>query len=128
VSILDALPDWLVEQRRRLSSKNAPSRAIQYALIRWALMRYVSTTMPPTASAARHCRHPQELPVPRRRGGRGARRNSLDTVLESAKLGGVDPEAYLADVIDRIAIGRPISRPAELLPWNWQRQPARMAP
>jgi transposase len=47
--------------------------------------------------------------------------------LESAKLNGLDPEAYLADVIDRMARGHPINRLAELLPWNWQRQPARMA-
>jgi transposase len=39
---------------------------------------------------------------------------------------GPDPEAYLADVIDRMARD-PINRLAELLPWNWQRQPARMA-
>jgi hypothetical protein len=41
VAILDALRDWLVAQRRRLSSKNALAKAIQYALSRWeALTRY----------------------------------------------------------------------------------------
>jgi hypothetical protein len=40
------------------------------------------------------------------------------TVLESAKLNGLDPETYLADVIDRMARGHPINRLAELLPWN----------
>jgi transposase len=41
VPILDALHDWLTAQRRRLSSKNALARAMQYALGRWeALMRY----------------------------------------------------------------------------------------
>jgi Transposase IS66 family len=41
VAILDALHEWLVIQRRRLSSKNALARAIQYALTRWqALTRY----------------------------------------------------------------------------------------
>jgi hypothetical protein len=57
----------------------------------------------------------------------GERAAILYTVLESAKLNGLDPEAYLADVIDRMARGHPINRLAELLPWNWQRQPARMA-
>ena len=51
----------------------------------------------------------------------------LYTVLESAKLNGRDPEAYLADVIDRMAKGHPINRLGELLPRNWQGQPARMA-
>jgi hypothetical protein len=41
VAILDALRDWLTAQRRRLSSKNALAKAIQYALSRWqALTRY----------------------------------------------------------------------------------------
>jgi transposase len=48
-------------------------------------------------------------------------------VLETAKLGGLDPEAYLADVIDRMAKGHPINRLSELLPWNWARQAAKLA-
>jgi hypothetical protein len=35
---------------------------------------------------------------------------------------GLDPEPYLADVIDRMAKGHPINRVSELLPWNWNRQ------
>jgi hypothetical protein len=42
------------------------------------------------------------------------------TVLQSAKLNGLDSEAYLADVINRMAKGHPISRLSELLPWNWK--------
>jgi transposase len=57
----------------------------------------------------------------------GERAAILYTVLESAKLNGLDPEGYLADVICRLAQGHPINRLAELLPWNWQRRPARMA-
>ena len=37
-------------------------------------------------------------------------------VLESAKLNGLDPEAYLAGVVDRIAKGHPISRLNDFLP------------
>jgi len=48
-------------------------------------------------------------------------------VLESAKLNGIDPEAYLADVIDRMASGHPINRLAELLPWNWHHPAAKLA-
>jgi len=57
----------------------------------------------------------------------GERAAILYTVLESARLNGLDPEAYLANVIDRMASGHPVNRLAELLPWNWPRQPARMA-
>jgi transposase len=48
-------------------------------------------------------------------------------VLETAKLNSLDPEAYLADVIDRMAKGHPISRLVELVPWNWQRRSVKMA-
>ena len=41
------------------------------------------------------------------------------TVLETAKLNRLDPEAYLANIIDRMAKGHPASRLKELLPWNW---------
>ncbi len=57
----------------------------------------------------------------------GERAATLYTVLESAKLNGLDPEAYLPDVIDRMAKGHPINRLRELLPWNWNNQIASLA-
>ncbi len=42
------------------------------------------------------------------------------SIIETCKLCGVDAEAYMADVIDRLAKGHPINRLAELLPWNWK--------
>ncbi len=40
------------------------------------------------------------------------------TLIQTAKLNDVDPEAWLADVIGRIA-DQAISKLDELLPWNW---------
>ena len=40
------------------------------------------------------------------------------TVIETAKLNGLDPLAYLADIFDRIQDHK-INRLDELLPWNW---------
>lgn len=40
------------------------------------------------------------------------------TIIETAKLNGLDPQAYLADVLDRIHDHK-INRLDELLPWNW---------
>ena len=51
---------------------------------------------------------------------RGAERAAaMATLIETAKLNGVDPQAWLADVLARIA-AIPQSRLPELLPWNWQ--------
>ena len=40
------------------------------------------------------------------------------TIIEAAKMNGIDPQAYLADVLDRIHDHK-INRLDELLPWNW---------
>jgi transposase len=48
---------------------------------------------------------------------RGERAAAMYTLIGSAKLNGIDPEAYLSHVLARIA-GHPITRIDELLPWN----------
>jgi len=133
VPLLAALRDWLGAQRRRLSAKNALARAIQYALTRWeALLRYTGDGRLAIDNNAAE-RALRTIAVTRKNflflgsEAGGERAAILYTVLESARLNGLDPEAYLADVIARLAQGHPINRLAELLPWNWQRQPARMA-
>jgi IS66 C-terminal element len=47
----------------------------------------------------------------------GERAAAMYTLIGSAKLNGIDPEAYLSHVLARIA-GHPITRIDELLPWN----------
>ncbi|MBE7418433.1 MAG: transposase domain-containing protein [Ideonella sp.] len=47
----------------------------------------------------------------------GQRAASLYSLVETAKLNGLDPEAYLREVLTRIAEHR-IDRIDELLPWN----------
>ena len=47
----------------------------------------------------------------------GERAAAIYSLVESAKLNGLDPEAYLRDVFTRIA-EHPINRIDELLPWN----------
>jgi len=51
----------------------------------------------------------------------GDRAAAVYSLISSAKLNHVDPRAWLADVLRRIA-GQPASRLYELLPWNWARE------
>jgi transposase len=48
----------------------------------------------------------------------GDRAALMYTIIQTAKLNGLDAEAYLRDVIGRIA-DHPINRIEKLLPWNW---------
>jgi transposase len=133
VSILAELRTWLEEQRRRLSSKTALAKAIQYALTRWdALARYVgdgrlAIDNNPAERSLRGIAITRKNFLFLGSQAGGERAAILYTVLETAKLNGLDPEAYLADIIDRMAKGHPINRLSELLPWNRERPSARLA-
>ena len=133
VLILDALREWLVAQRRRLSVKTTLAKAIQYALSRWqALTRFaddgrlaIDNNVAERALRGIAITRKNFLFLGSEAG--GERAALLYTVLESAKLNGLDPQAWLADVIDRMATGHPNNRLAELLPWHWQPQITRRA-
>jgi len=43
-------------------------------------------------------------------------------------LNGLNPQAYMADAIDRMVKGHPINRLTELLPWNWKSPQATKQP
>ena len=49
----------------------------------------------------------------------GQRAAAIYTLIGTAKLNDIDPQAWLADVISRIN-DMPVSRLHELLPWNWK--------
>jgi len=56
------------------------------------------------------------IPTGRKSGGHV----TIYSVIETCKLNGVEPQGYIADVIEKIATGWPASRWDELMPWNWQ--------
>lgn len=47
------------------------------------------------------------------------RRAMLATLITTEKLNDIDPQAWLADVFERMTSGHPINRIDDLLPWNW---------
>ena len=57
----------------------------------------------------------------------GDRAAIIYTIIESAKLNDLDPEAYLATVLDRLARGHLNSRLEKLLPWNLKPSPEKTA-
>ena len=56
----------------------------------------------------------------------GERAAAVYSLIVTARLNDVDPRAWLANVLRRIA-DQPISRLADLLPWNWRKPPDRRA-
>ncbi|WP_145736965.1 IS66 family transposase, partial [Nitrospirillum pindoramense] len=133
VPILDNLKPWLEAQQRRLSAKNTLGKAIGYALNRWnALTLYVADGRIAIDNNPAE-RSLRGIAITRKNflflgsEAGGDRAALLYSVLETAKLNGLDPEAYLADVLDRMAKGHPINRLAELLPWNWTRRADKLA-
>jgi len=49
----------------------------------------------------------------------GERAAAIYSVIETAKLNGIEPQTYIGDVMEKIASGWPASRWDELMPWNW---------
>jgi transposase len=123
--LLDAFHAWATAQRRRLSGKAPLGKALQYGLNRWdALTRYVEDGRLSIDNNLAE-RLLRGIAVTRKNflflgsDSGGDRAAILYTVIESAKLNGLDPEAYLASVLDRLARGHLQNRLDDLLPWNF---------
>ena len=113
----------------QISGKTPFAQALRYALTRWgALSRYTADgRLEISNNAAERAIRP--LALGRKNwlfagsDGGGRRAAILYTLIESAKMNGLDPESYLRTVIARIA-DHPINRLDELLPWQIVIQPA----
>ncbi len=115
---------WMREQRARLSRHDPVAKALDYMLTRWpAFTRFLHDgRICLTNNAAE--RALRGIALGRKawlfcgsdRGGERARMYSL---IVTAKMNDVDPQAWLADVLARIA-EHPIQQIDQLLPWNWR--------
>jgi len=122
--IIDELYHWLIDQRQRVPKGSATSKAIHYSLKRWlALKQYlddgavpidnnwVENQVRPWALGRKNWLFAGSL----RSGQRGA---AIMSLIQSAKLNGHDPYAYLKDVLQRLPTQR-ASAINELLPHRW---------
>jgi hypothetical protein len=122
--LLAQFREWLTEQRAKLPPRGGLSKAFGYILGHWqALVRFTTDgRLEADNNAAENLL--RGIALGRKTylfagsdaGGENAA--IIYTLIETAKLNGVEPFAYLSDVLDRIA-DHPIRRIDELLPWNW---------
>ncbi|MBA4043020.1 MAG: IS66 family transposase, partial [Erythrobacter sp.] len=130
--LMAELHTWLTEQVAKLSRGHDLTKACFYMLKRWAAFtrflddgRICLTNN--AAERALRC-----IPLGRKAwlfcgSDRGGQRAAvIYTLIQTAKLNDVDPQAWLADVLTRIA-DHPATRLDELLPWNWGPRAAALA-
>jgi transposase len=124
------LESWMREQRAKLSRGNDVARAMDYMLKRWpAFTRFLQDGRICLSNNAAE-RALRGIALGRKswlfagsdRGGQRAA--ALYSIIVTAKMNDVDPQAWLADVLARIA-DHPAHRLDELLPWNWRPLQAR---
>ena len=125
IPLLAELEAFLQKVLSQVSGKSKLAQAIRYATSRWTALTHYTTDgrLEMTNNAAERAIRP--LAMTRKNylfvgsDSGGIRAAAMYTLIESAKMSGLDPEAYLRDVLARIA-DHPINRIGDLLPWNWK--------
>ncbi|HZD89511.1 MAG TPA: IS66 family transposase [Pseudolabrys sp.] len=127
--LAEDLHAYMQEQLRKLARGNDLAKAINYILKRWASFTLFLDDGRVCLSNNAAERGLRGIALGRKswlfcgsdRGGRRAA--AMYSLIITAKMNGVDPQAWLADVLARIAT-HPAHRLDELLPWNWVAPPA----
>ena len=123
-AILDELEAWLGAQLRRISAKTPLAQAIRYALTRIRRLRPDLEHGFPEIDNNTAERSMRAIAIGRKNwlfagSERGDRSAAIaHTLIETAKLNSVDPQAWLTDTLGRIADHK-INRIEELLPWRY---------
>jgi transposase len=122
--LVDALHQWMLLQRQRVTDGTATAKALDYSLKRWvALTRFVDDACLPIDN---NWIENQIRPIAIGRGNwlfagslrAGQRAAAVMSLIQSAKLNGHDPYVYLKDVLARLPTQKN-SRIDELLPHRW---------
>ena len=124
VALVLNLETWLRENRAKLSAKAPTAAAIDYLLKRWtAFTRFLDDGRICLSNNAAE-RSIRPIAVGLRNwtfagsDTGGHRTAALYTLIETAKLNRIDPQAWLADVLRNLP-DHPARRIDDLLPWNW---------
>ena len=121
--LLEAMHTWLKAAMAKMSRKSDVALAIHYALERWRALTLfcedgrVEMDNNAAERALRAVALGRKNSLYAGSDAGGERAAAIYSLLGSAKLNGIDPEAYLTTVLRRIA-DHPINRIEELLPWN----------
>lgn len=123
--LVDALETYMREQVTKLSRGHDLAKAIHYMLKRWPAFTLFLDDGRVCLSNNAAERGLRGIALGRKswlfcgsdRG--GERAAAMYSLIVTAKMNGVDPQAWLADVLARIAV-HPVQRLDELLPWNWR--------
>ena len=123
--LVASLETWMREERAKLSRGSDVAKAMNYMLKRWAAFtRFlddgrICLTNNTAERALRGIALGRKswLFAGSDRG--GARAAAMYSLIVTAKMNNIDPQAWLADVLTRIS-EHPASRLDELLPWNWR--------
>ena len=122
--LVDALHQWMLLQRQRVTDGTATAKALDYSLKRWvALTRFVEDGRLPIDN---NWIENQIRPIAIGRGNwlfagslrAGQRAAAVMSLIQSAKLNGHDPYEYMKDVLARLPTHKN-SRIDELLPHRW---------
>jgi transposase len=123
--ILDALEPWLREKLALISQKTKLAEAIRYALSRWdGLTRFIDDGRVEIDSniverAIRPIALNRKNALFAGSDGGGENWAIVASLIETCKLNGVDPMAYVADVLAKIVGGHLASKLDELMPWAY---------
>ncbi|MEO0729082.1 MAG: IS66 family transposase [Pseudomonadota bacterium] len=123
--LVDELRSWLENERRKLSSKHRLAKAADYVLKRWSPFVHFLDDGRICLSNNAAERAVRGIAVGRKNwlfagsdsGGRRAA--AILSLIETCKLNDVDAEAWLAEVLARLA-DHPAKHIDDLLPWNWK--------